>query len=131
MYFHISLPKETVETYSRLARRYIKGDVSALDEIREYPDLYIKMCKYGYVGEERLLTISEAANLLGISYEYFCCLSLGAAYPVDVVEANGRRYFDRTKLIAWAQNFKEKASRNKEAWQIVPLLFSQESPEQL
>lgn len=125
MYFNISLPKETVDKYSQLARRYIKGDVSA-DEIRKYPDLYIKMCKYGYIGGSELLTIAEAANLLQISYEYLACLSLGAQYPVDVVMANGRRYFDRSKLIAWAMNFKEKASRNKEAWQIIPLLFSQE-----
>ena len=125
MYFNISLAKEIVDKYSQLARSYIKGDVSA-DEIRKYPDLYAKMCKYGYIGESELLTIAEAANLLQISYEYLACLSLGAQYPVDVVMANGRRYFDRSKLIAWAMNFKEKASRNKEAWQIIPLLFSQE-----
>ena len=114
---------EKMREYSELARRFIKGDERALDEIRERRDLYLRLVELGYIKETRPMSIREASDTLGISYEYLCTLSLGAAYPVPHEIINGRRYFERASLIQWAMKFLQEASHNKEAWECVPGLF--------
>lgn len=122
LYFPISTPKEEARRYGDLARRYIRGE---LEDLHEYPELFVKLKQVGLAPNNDLLSIGEAAEYLHVSYTVISTLSLGAMFPIKFEIINGRRYFDRNELVRWAHEYREKASRNPWAWAEIPDGYSE------
>lgn len=121
VYYPQTVPIEIVRKYGEIARRYMRGEADD-EEVKQYPELLVKLRQCGVFPDENYLTIGEAAEFLGVSYTTVSVMSLGAMYPLAFEIINGRRYFTKEELLRWARNFKEKGSRNPWAWTAIPEL---------